>query len=114
MESRPTKRPIPKGSMVYNEWGELVDPHEDTASKELDVRGMFRLINLNWHYIVSSDDFLRILALQDGFPLSMLFLIEVLLSLLFGGFPLLADLAIYRRVFRFDPTLHRRSQKLMS
>jgi hypothetical protein len=69
MESRPIKRPIPKGSMVYNEWGELVDPHEDTASKELDVRGMFRLINLNWHYIVSSDDFLRILALQGWLSL---------------------------------------------
>ena len=46
--------------MVYNEWGELVDPAElraDPASKDMDARAMFRLILLNWHYRVSPCSF---------------------------------------------------------
>ena len=61
MSSSKPRRVIPKGSMVYNEWGELVDPADlraDPASKELDAKGMLRLILLNWHYRVSPSSFL--------------------------------------------------------
>lgn len=74
MDDGKPKRKIPKGGMVYNEWGELVDPEElkaDPASKNMDVRGMLRLITLNWHYIVSSSIFYRSSDRNDSYPLKM-------------------------------------------
>lgn len=46
----------PRLGMVYNEWGELVDPEvlkADPATREMDIKTLFRIINLNWHYRVS-------------------------------------------------------------
>lgn len=42
--------------MVYNEWGELVDPEElraGMAGQRTDKRSILRLLTLNWHYYVS-------------------------------------------------------------
>lgn len=54
--------------MVYNEWGELVDPEDlkkDPKSKKMDIKSVFRLLNLNWHYRVSSHTFFVILPFRE-------------------------------------------------
>ena len=69
MQGLQLKRTIPPGSMVYNEWGELVDADElrkDPKSKKMEIKDMFRLINLNWHYRVSPQTFLPSFYEKNG------------------------------------------------